>query len=397
MTATKSETILATRIRANKPDLAFWLRKAQSAGGRSTAAMIWDMARLARGPGKLRPYDYLRYELYRPTLSAAERAAFLSPHGSDLLNARFSPPSRELQSSLTIDKVLTAVVLKAAGFPVPETRAILSVDANYGAMSALRTAADIVAFLRDPANLPVFGKPVNSSQSVGAASFLSVTPDGAEVLLGDGRQASVAAIADEIMQYFHRGYLFQELLRQPPEIIAIAGETLSSMRLVTLWVPGGPQLLYAGSKLPAPGAMVDSLMGGDNVLVLIDPATGEATRAMLSASGGRKFITHSQLFPEAPVVGMHYPHWAEVTRMATEAHRMFPGHGILGFDIVQTTRGPVITEINTNPHHALYQFCADRGMLNPEFRVLFAAAEIDQERRRADQKLRDAAFNAASH
>ncbi len=392
MAVARPETILATKIRNTEPDLAFWLRKAQSESGRSTSSMIWDMVRLARRRGRLRPIDYLRYQLFRPSLSTAERASFVSPRGGHDVNARLSPPSLELQSSLAVDKVLTNVVLRAAGFPVPETRAVFSADANYGALSALRTEADITAFLRNPTNLPVFGKPVNSSQSVGAASFLSVSPDGAEILLGDRRSVSLAALAGEIAKHFHRGYLFEELLRQPPEIVAIAGETIASVRICTIWVPGGPKVLYAGVKLPAPGAMVDALLGGENTLVLIDSQTGDVLRAMLSEAGGRREITHSLLNPEAPIKGMRLPNWPQVVAITTEAHRMFPGHGILGFDVALTTRGPVVTEVNTDPHHALYQFCADRGLLNPEFRALFAAAEADLARRQNDQRLRDAAF-----
>ncbi|MBW6505155.1 MAG: hypothetical protein K0B00_00235 [Rhodobacteraceae bacterium] len=393
MAVARAETILATKIRKNDPDLGFWLRKAQRESGRSTSSMIWDMVRLARRRGRLRPIDYLRFELFRPSLTMAERASFVSPRGGHDVNARLSPPSLELLSSLVTDKVLTEVVLRAAGFPVAQTRAVFSADANYGALSMLRTEADIAAFLRNPENLPVFGKPVNSSQSVGAASFLSVSPDGAEILLGDGRSVSLAALAGEIAQHFHRGYLFQELLHQPPEITAIAGEVIASVRVCTIWVPGGPQVLYAGIKLPAAGAMVDSLLGGDNALVHVDPQTGEALRVMLGEAGGRREITHSHLNPEAPITGMRLPDWAQVVAITTEAHRMFPGHGILGFDVALTTRGPVVTEVNTDPHHALYQFCADRGLLNPEFRAQFAAAEADLARRQNDLRLRDAAFS----
>lgn len=392
MPAPDAAPILATSARKIKPELGAWLLRARSESGRSSASMIWDMARLARGLGRLRPYDYLRYELYRPALSHAERAAFISPRAGFLLNSRLAPPSLENLSALTVDKVLTGVVLAAAGFPVPETRAVYSTDANYGALSSLRSAADIATFLRDPANFPLFGKPVNSSQSVGAAAFLAVDPEGDGIVLGDGRQVSIEALASEISHHYSRGYLFQELLRQPPEVVAMVGETISSLRLVTLWLPGGPRVLYAGIKLAAPGAMVDALIGGDNVLVLIDSDSGEMRRAMQSTVAARFEITHSHVNPEVPLIGVRLPYWAKAVAMATAAHRLFPGHGILAFDIALTTRGAVITEVNTNPHHALFQFCADRGLFNPEFRALFAEAEVDLARRRKNLRLRDAAF-----
>jgi len=396
MPAAPTDAILATQIRKPKPDIAALFQRARSKSGRSSASLVWDIARLARGPGKLRPFDYLRYELFRPHMTHAERAAFVSPHASSMLNRRLSPVSQENYAPLTVDKVLTGIVLAAAGFPVPEIRAVFSVDANYGALSRLRSAEDIAAFLRDPGNLPVFGKPVNGSQSVGAAAFVARAPEGDAIVLGDGRVVAIEALAAEIARHYGRGYLFEERLRQTPEVVALAGEAISSLRLVTLWLPGGPRALYAGVKLAAPGAMVDALIGGDNVLALIDIATGEMRRAMQSAEPARIEITHSHLNPDLPLIGVRLPHWAQAVAISTDAHRLFPGHGILGFDVAMTTRGAVITEVNTNPHHVLYQFCADRGMLNPEFSALFAEAEADLARRSENLRLRDAAFKATT-
>ena len=69
--------------------------------------------------------------------------------------------------------------------------------------------------------------------------------------------------------------------------------------------------------------------------------------------------------------GMHIPHWEDVTRLATQAHTLAIGNGVLGFDIGMTPTGPVVVECNTNPLHTVYQLATGRGILNAEFVPVF--------------------------
>jgi hypothetical protein len=85
-------------------------------------------------------------------------------------------------------------------------------------------------------------------------------------------------------------------------------------------------------------------------------------------------VTHSMVTPELPLVGYRLPDWTEVVRICCEAHRLFPGHALLGWDIALTGRGPVISELNANPLHMSYQRSFRRGFLHPEFVARLDAA-----------------------
>jgi len=60
------------------------------------------------------------------------------------------------------------------------------------------------------------------------------------------------------------------------------------------------------------------------------------------------------------------PDFGLALALACAAHAAFPEQGIVGSDIFLSDRGPLITEINGNPHHSCYQEAHLRGMLNAD-------------------------------
>ena len=97
----------------------------------------------------------------------------------------------------------------------------------------MHSAEAIASYLLTPGNLPVFGKPLAGSRSVGAVSIIKVQGDLVE--LGDGRQVSALVLGNEIAAAFPKGYMFQELLRPHPEIERLSGPAVASIRVFTLW------------------------------------------------------------------------------------------------------------------------------------------------------------------
>jgi hypothetical protein len=77
-------------------------------------------------------------------------------------------------------------------------------------------------------------------------------------------------------------------------------------------------------------------------------------------------VTQSLVTPELPLIGYRVLGWTEAVQICCEAHRLFPGHALLGWDIALTEHGPVISELNANPLHMSYQRSFKRGFLHPE-------------------------------
>jgi hypothetical protein len=331
---------------------------------------IWTQLRqilaLALGPGKLSAEEYFYYALYRPDLTKDQRNAYISRAQCLTVNKRLTPEGLENHGALLKDKVLTETLLGALGLPVGKTRAIYSRSHAYGMLPTLSARAEVLGFLKSPEAVPCFGKPTGMSRSVGTVAIVGRS-DGGALVLGDGKEVTPEALADEIVEKFPKGYIFQDLITQSPEVIRIAGTAVSSLRIVTVIEPEGPAVLYVKFRMAAPGAMNDA-NGRVNIEAAIDPRTGIITaahhgiglmtggKADLSTTGAQKLI------------GYELPDFARAIEICLAAHRVVGDHGIIGWDVALSDKGPLINEANTSPHHVGYQLSHDRGFLSPDIK-----------------------------
>lgn len=268
------------------------------------------------------------------------------------------------QTALLRDKYLTGLVLEANGFPVPALKAGYAAERSFGRLPTLATAEALAGWIGDRGNLPAFAKPVDGSMAL--ASIPLRAAEAGMVDIG-ARAVDVTALAKEVADAVPRGWLIQELLKQPAEIEALIGPGIGTVRVVTLWEAAGPQVLYGVWRHPAVGTWVDAaIFGKPNIGCALDPATGEVVDAHLGDLFTGRPVTQSLVTPDLALVGYCLPGWSEVVRICCEAHRLFPGHALLGWDIALTERGPVIGELNANPLHMSYQRSFKRGFLHPE-------------------------------
>ncbi len=345
-------------------------------------SQVFSMLRLAFGKNKLHPGDYFTNRLYRPSLTARDKKEFLSYKTVRTLNERLSPKTLTSHANLLVDKLMFGQLLQGFGFSVPDAKAVYSESLRLNSLPTLVSAADIADFITDKKNLPMFAKPVYGSRGLGCISILSTSPDRSEVRLGDGRQVSACDLADEIVANYSKGYLFQELLVQPPEISAIVGKTVSPVRILTVQTANGVKIPYAVWKQPKKGGDVDFWTSSKKRgCALVDPASGIVTHFHIGVGLERTEEVNS-LATGKPLVGFQIPEWESCKSLAIAAHSLFPDHGVLGWDICITTRGPVINEVNSNPLHTMYQKATGRGMMNPDIKPL-----LDEALDYADRKL----------
>lgn len=340
--------------------------------GISRWRIAYDIVKRLIGKQKLLPDEYFLYGLHRGEMTDAERDAFIGARALTDLNTALAGGNARALGDLIADKVKMAMVLERAGLPTPAIKAIYVTEGAPGPWPILRNAAEIAAYLLSPGTLPVFGKPLAGSRSLGALSIIAA--DGDQVQLGDGRRVGALVLAQEIAVAFDKGYIFQELLRPNPDIEPLTGPAIASIRVLTLWVGGKVVPLYAMIRLPGKGAMVDDLGGGvANTVAAVDMATGQLTRAYFADHLGGTTVNVSPV-TGVPLLGAVVPDIAAVIHLAEQAHAMFAQHGAIGTDIVQTDHGPVINELNANPLQGNYQRASGMGLLNPVFRPLYLAA-----------------------
>jgi hypothetical protein len=341
-----------------------WVRQTH---GKSALRQFAEILPLLRRPNLLQPKDYYLNGLFRPEFDSAIRRTYVSHAGSHELNLRLSPVHALSYHGLTFNKILAGALLERLGVRTPPLRAWFPGEPGLPGARPLRTVADLAEWLSDPGSLPCFGKPVFSSNSIGAAAFLEISDDRRQIRLGDGREVAIDAVCAQIARDFPRGYIFQPLLRQRPEVEALNGPAVGALRVVTLRVSAGPEVLYTVLKMPPAGAMFDGAANRrTNAMALVDPGSGLILRAQ---DMGRMAPAALEAAPATgqDLAGVVLPDVAEAVALACELHRHFPTHGVLGFDVALTVDGPCVTEVNTRPYHTIFQRAADRGMLNPDF------------------------------
>ena len=354
------------------PEAMLWLRQSQGTG---LVRQIARMARLAYSPSRLTAEDYFLYALFRPELSQDERRAFLSQARETRLNARLAPNDLPgAQHGLISDKILSGLLFERMGLPVAPIRAAFSTTRRVPGLRMLTRPEEITLYLAEPGALPCFGKPAGSSLAIGGASLIGLTDGGAAIRLGNGQTVPLERLIAEIARNFSDGYLFQKLERPAAALEPLTGPTIGTIRVTTVRLREGPVVLYVVLKLPAAGAMIDSLIATKpSVFALLDPESGAILRAqdmlrMCTRTAETSPATGTRL-SGAVVAGL-----APAIELALEVHRLLPAHGVLGTDIALTDKGPLLNEVNGNPHHSIYQRAAARGLLNPEFKPLIDEA-----------------------
>lgn len=338
--------------------------------GVSQARQLWEMTRLYRAKHRLPPLDYYSRGLYRRSKSWAEKLEYIGETSNHRLNHSLQPDGLATHWAMINDKMLTSFVFQGMGIPTSKTLAVYGLGARYGDFPHILTREGLIAALSDPPDAGLFGKPVDGSLGVGAVSIRCAL-GGGKLMLTSGREVDVTALADEIIRLFPRGYLLQERLHLHPDLAALMGETVATVRVCTIHPESGPELLYACLRLPAEKAPIDGGAVSGNGAALIDPASGVILRAMrgIYPTGGPFEMAPTGA---GPLVGFALPRFREAVELVLSAHRAFPDHGIIGWDVVLTAQGPLLNEMNANTHHMVWQRATDRGFLNPEHEARLA-------------------------
>jgi hypothetical protein len=84
----------------------------------------------------------------------------------------------------------------------------------------------------------------------------------------------------ELEPYRKQGYLLQEMLRPHPEIAALCGARLSTVRLIVLLEHGEPAVFHALWKIPVGANPADNFWRPGNLLAGLDAADGRVTRVL---------------------------------------------------------------------------------------------------------------------
>ncbi|WP_372922578.1 sugar-transfer associated ATP-grasp domain-containing protein [Roseovarius sp.] len=339
--------------------------------GKSRRRHIYEILRYCFWDGYFKRSDYYLYGFHRTPVVLPERARrFVGYTRSARLlgqvNRKDSVGRRILQ-----DKLATEVVLRAADIPIEPVIAVHRPTLAGCVGQVLGNATEIAAFLREWPNYPVFGKPLNGVFSSGAVSLEQYDKADDDVVTTRGDRLKVNELAKEIEQGYPEGYIFQRRIRQHPDLIALSGPTVSSIRVLTVLKETGPEILYAIIKVADPKSVADNTWRPGLAACLVNPETGQVVKASTRRDGVREDVSEHPTL-SVPLIGMEVPLWNDVRRVALAASKVFADHPIVGWDIAVGQTGALIIEGNEEPGPSLYQAATDQGFLSTEIETLLS-------------------------
>lgn len=355
---------------------------ARTAGVSPFAQMI-QMLGLKRAPNHVVANEYYDFQLYRPGLTMATKREFIGERGSFALNLKLSPPGMTHLRGFLSDKAALTTLFGAWGLPTTTLRAVFSPHRRFGTLTTLRSAAEVEAWLLAQDRFPIFGKPGKGCQALGSVRIEAVDRALALVHLSTGRKVALAALAGEVAQNAENGYVFQDVVEQHPEINAMIGcQTVSTLRVVTVVEDNRPKVLYTVWKLGSALAMSDNFWQQGSLIAHVDAAAGTVLKCRYGSGTATQWVERHPV-TGVQILGRAVPNFANAVALALEAHGAFPINGILGWDIALTPAGACLIECNENTGHALYQYAADRGVMNPDFAPVFDRIIAQNQRRGA--------------
>ncbi|MEP0506583.1 MAG: sugar-transfer associated ATP-grasp domain-containing protein [Paracoccaceae bacterium] len=335
-----------------------------------------EMVSMRFGPGRLANHEYYSTGVFDPEISIEDKKRYVGKVGSFEINVAASPLKLTKTRAFVRDKVLYTSLLKQLDLPTTETQAVVHTTRMFGSLPVLRTVSDVEGFLRDTARYPLFVKPCEGSGSVGSALLKSCEAD--VLSLGNGQQADLNGFAQEVVEDYPEGFIFQTALTQHPNLVQMAGEAVGTMRVVTTRDKNGIAPLYTVWKIPSPRAMSDNFWQSGSMVALIDEETGQVQKCNIGSGLNAKLLDKHPVSDMA-FEGFQIPYWDQIQRIACEGHGLFPEFGIVGWDIAVGPDGPIIIECNDNPYHVLWQLAAGQGIKTPAFQEQLDAANLESQ------------------
>jgi hypothetical protein len=236
--------------------------------------MLREMAELATGPGSLIPSEYFIYRLFDPVMTMPEKRRFIGKQMQGLMHRACN---NLRWTTIGDDKVAFYGLMSGLGFPVPKPIALYHPVRSFASVAALRSPRALEDFLRSVAE-PLFAKPVDGVFSIGCLAIDRVEPKAGLVHLAFGQTVPLAKVAAYVAGC-PSGYIFQERLRPDAELARLSGATASTIRMVVVLGPDGPELIRALWKIPCGHNVADNFWRG-NLLGAIDAENGRILRAV---------------------------------------------------------------------------------------------------------------------
>ena len=329
--------------------------------GKSLSGQLKDLMALCLRGNKLLVDEYYHMKLFDDkTYSSEDKKQFAGLQKSRMIWGAI----REVNPwhGFMADKLASELLLKSFGLPVTDTLAIVGGNYPGNTIHKIGNVATLEKFLVS-ADYPLFGKPVDSYQSLGSARFEKYDAAGKTLFLTDGKAVSVEDLWAEIETHFDGSYLFQSCIIAHSMIHKMCGAGLPTVRIVTIDNGSGPEFYRSCVKITGKNNVADNFWRTGNLLAAVDQENGTLGAALTGMGIDGEFVeTHPDTGHR--IEGTVLPYWEEAKKLALEVAGFYKDAVLIGFDMAITDKGPVIVEVNNDPHLIMLQVALRKGILD---------------------------------
>ena len=368
----------ARRAQVNMMDV---LKTGTSAAKVHPFKMVSDFMQIARGPGKLTFDEYINYRLYDRELYPDNdaRMRFLSERRHWPLCNQCSDPDWK---GATEDKWIAELMLREASIRTTNTLAIVGGGIrNYGRTPLILDPNRFAEFMAARTE-PTFAKVNGGLGSEGATRILPLG-DGRYNVAGIGETSAVGLF--NVLRSAPGAYLLQDELVHHPEVSALIGDRIATIRAISFVVAGKVHTPLTVLKLPVGSNIADNFWRNGNLVADLDEKTGTIRRVVRGMGPEQEEITHHPDTSKA-LIGQTLPMWSDILDVIKETGRLYAPVGFQSMDITITKDGPTVVEVNTGSSFVLSQVARGEGFLSNEVLELFmrAGAQIDTKKLKLD-------------
>lgn len=351
-----------------------YLRESLSTVSDSSLADVWRntpdkskikclvrFLKLRFGAGKLSSSEFIQYGFCNSNLNYEEQKKFAGKRAQQAFNLVYNDKT---WYAATKHKLLFETLMKGAQIPCPETVAVYDRKGRGSGEIILKNDHELLGFLSDKTNFPLFAKPTTGLLSIGSFRIDRIINN--DLLINGTHTIPKEKVCDYMKGISRKGYLLQKVLIPHPDMITLTKEAIASCRFLVFNLDEEAIIHSCCLKLPAEGEVADNFWRAGSMLCNVDLETGAITRACLKqedhvASISKKSDLHDKL------IGFKLPEFDNAKKTVLRAARNFAGIKVQSWDVAFTTRGPVMLEVNYGGDLNLSQLASGKGVMGKEY------------------------------
>ena len=271
------------------------------------------------------------------------------------------------------DKVALATALAAAGIQTIPTLASFVNTAYHAKQPTIAAPPAQATDINDPKAfadklltlpVPFFTKPRFGMKGLGTASFIASDATARTLTRADGVVVSVDDFMVEVnYRYGFYGYLVQPTItKMSSQMNALSGTRASTFHLLTV-NRGKPFVHRASLKIATGSNIADNFWIPGNLVTTVDPVSGVLG---LPVSGFGADWKQVPVAPDTnvPIPGITVANWQSLVTVALAGAAALPQYGLIGWDIMMASTGPLVVEANITPGFTLNQMADRRGVID---------------------------------